>query len=246
VAKRQGIWAELQRERARQARQRQQQLREFQRAEARSFRDAAKAERERQRLAAGDERERKKLYVEHRKAEAAAMAEDVRARVAGLGGLLKAGIRDRPVVTFASLRRTDTYPAFDAGPLGRPAPPPLWEHFAPEAPSGLGKVFGGAGRFERQLDSARARYTQAVERYQATEAARQQHLAAQRATYDGDAAAFGRAQCRSRPVPAGLPGRGPGGGRKVLHPRPGLVRISRGIPVPDTHRIPARPEGSRH
>jgi hypothetical protein len=49
------------------------------------------------------------------------MAEDVRARVAELGGLLKAGIRDRPVVTFASLKRAGSYPAFDAGPLGRPA-----------------------------------------------------------------------------------------------------------------------------
>ena len=59
------------------------------------------------------------------------MAEDVRARLAELDGLLKAGIRDRPVVTFASLRRTGTYPAFDAGQLGKPLPPPQWEHFAP-------------------------------------------------------------------------------------------------------------------
>jgi restriction system protein len=190
MAKRQGIWAELQRERARQARARQQQSREFQRAQARAVRDAAKAERDRQRQAAVDERERRKLYVEDRKAEAAAMAEEVRARVAELGGLLKAGIRDRPVVTFASLRRAGTYPAFDAGPLGRPAPPPLWEKFVPEAPSGLGKVFGGAGRFERQLDSARAEYAQAVERYTAAEADRQEQLAGLRAGHVAAAAAF--------------------------------------------------------
>ena len=103
VAKRQGIWAEIQRERARQARIRQQQFREFRRAEARAVRETAKAERDRQRQAAVDERERKKLYVEDRKAEAAAMAEDVRARLAELDGLLKAGLRDRPVVTFASI-----------------------------------------------------------------------------------------------------------------------------------------------
>ncbi len=250
MAKRQGIWAELQRERARQARSRQQQLREFQRAEARAFRDAAKAERDRQRLAAVDERERKKLYVEDRKAEAAAMAEDVRARVAELGGLLKAGIRDRPVVTFAALRRTGTYPPFDAGPLGRPVPPPLWEHFVPEAPSGLGKVFGGAGRFERQLDSARADYAQAVERYKAAEAGRQQQLAAQRAAYDAAAAAFTAAVAEhnagvdqfQRDCRAGEPE----AVAKVLHPRPGLIRISGGVPAPDTHRVPARPEGSRH
>ena len=55
-----------------------------------------------------------------------------------------------------------------------------------------------------------------------------------------------RAQCRRRPVPAGLPGRGPGGGRKVLHSRPGFVTVSGGVPVRDAHRVPARPEGSRH
>jgi hypothetical protein len=46
------------------------------------------------------------------------MAEDVRGRLDELDELLKAGIRDRPVVTFASLRRRDAYPAFDAGRLG--------------------------------------------------------------------------------------------------------------------------------
>jgi restriction system protein len=193
VAKRQGIWAEIQRERARQARARQQQLREFQRAEARAAREAAKAERDRRRQAAVDERERRKLYVEDRKAEAAAMAEDVRARLAELNGLLRAGLRDRPVVTFGDLRQAATYPAFDAGPLGRPVPPPLWEDFAPPEPSGLGKAFGGAGRFERQLDSARADYARAVERYSAAEAERRRQLEGQRAAYDAGAAAFAAA-----------------------------------------------------
>jgi restriction system protein len=193
VAKRQAIWADIQRERARQARVRQQQFREFQRAQARAVREAAKAERDRQRQGVVDERERKQLYVEDRKAEAAAMAEDVRARLAELGGLLRAGLRDRPVVTFGDLRQTATYPAFDAGPLGRPVPPPRWEDFAPQEPSGLGKLFGDAGRFERQLDSARADYARAVERYTAAEAERRQQLAGQRAAYDAGAAAFAAA-----------------------------------------------------
>ena len=193
VAKRPTIWADIQRERARQARVRQQQLREFQRAEARAAREAAKAERDRHRQAVGDEQERKKLYVEDRKAEAAAIGEDVRARLAELNGLLRAGLRDRPVVTFADLRQTATYPAFDAGPLGRPVPPPRWEDFAPPEPSGLGKVFGGAGRLQRQVDSARADYAVAVERYSAAEAERRQQLAGQRAAYDAGAVAFAAA-----------------------------------------------------
>jgi restriction system protein len=191
VAKRQGLWAEIQRERAaRQERIRQREFREFQRAEAWTVREAAKAERDRKRQAATGERVRKKLYVEDRKAEAAAMAEDVSGRLAELDGLLKAGIRDRPVVTFASLRRTDTYPAFDAGQLGEPLPPPIWEQFAQAPPSGLGKIFGGGGRFDRQADSTRAAYARAVEQHTAEEADRHRQLAEQRAAYDAAAAAF--------------------------------------------------------
>ena len=194
VAKRHGLWAEIQRERARQQRNRQREFHEFQRAETRAVREADKAERDRKRQTAADERERKRLYVEDRKAEAAAMAEDVQARLAELDGLLKAGIRDQPVVTFGSLRRTDTYPAFDAGQLAKPLPPPLWEHFAPASPSGLGKVFGGTGRLEKQLVSARAAYAQAVEHYTAAEADRRRQLAEQRAAYDAAATAFAVAE----------------------------------------------------
>jgi restriction system protein len=191
VAKRHGLWAEIQRERARQERVRQREFREFQRGQALAARESAKAERDRKRQAAADERERRKLYIEDRKAEAAALAEDVLARLAELDGLLTAGIRDRPVVTFASLRRTDIYPPFDAGPLGEPLPLPVWEDFAPAPPSGLGKVLGGTGRFERQLDCARRAYAQAVEQHTAAEAERCRQLAAQRAAYDAAAAAFG-------------------------------------------------------
>jgi restriction system protein len=193
VAKRHGLWAEIQRERARQQRIRQRESREFQRAETQAAREADKAERDRKRQAAADERERKRLYIEDRKAEAAAMADDVRARLAELDGLLNAGIRDQPVVTFASLRRTDSHPAFDAGQLARRLPPPLWEQFEPATPSGLGKVFGGAGRLEKQLASARAAYVRAVEHYTAAEAGRQRQLAEQRAAHDAAAAAFAAA-----------------------------------------------------
>jgi len=160
-------------------------------AEARAISGAAKAERDRKRQAAAGERERRKLYIEDRKAEAEAMAEDVRGRLAELDGLLKAGLRDRPVVTFASLRRRDAYPAFDAGGLGEPLPPPQWA--PPARPSGLGKVFGGGGRFERQLESARAAYARDVEQHTAAEADRRRQLAGQRAAYDEAAAAFAAA-----------------------------------------------------
>jgi restriction system protein len=186
-------WADIQRERARQVRARQQAYREYQQAQAQAAREAAQAERDRRRQAAADEHERRQLYFEDRTAEAAAMAEGARARLAELDGLLKAGLRDRPLVTFASLRRTDNYPAFDAGRLAAPPARPLWEHFAPEPPSGRGKLFGGADRFERELEAARADYAQALDRYTAAENGRQQQLAAQRAAHNAAAAAFAAA-----------------------------------------------------
>jgi restriction system protein len=190
VAKRQGLWAEIQRERAQRERTRQREFREFQQAQSRAARETAKAERDGKRRAAVDERERKKLYVEERKAEAEDMAEDVRARLTELDGLLKASVRDRPVLTFASLKRNDTYPAFDAGQLGRALPPPLWEDFAPPPPSGLGKIFGSGDRAQKQLDNARAAYARAIEEHTASEGNRYRQLAEQRAVYDAAAGTF--------------------------------------------------------
>ena len=156
-------------------------------------REAAKAERDGKRQAAASERERKKLYIEDRKAEAAAIAAYVSARLAELDELLRAGIRDRPVVTFASLRRTGDYPPFNPGLLGEPLPAPAWEDFAPAPPSGMGKILGGTGRLERQLDSARTAYAQAAGQHTAAEAGHCRQLAAQRAAYDAAAAAFAAA-----------------------------------------------------
>jgi restriction system protein len=190
VVKRQGLWAEIQRDRAQRERARQREFREFKQGQARAAREAAKAERDGKRQAAADDRERRKLYVEDRKAEAEDMAEDVRARLAELDGLLKAGVRDRPVITFASLKRNDGYPAFDAGHLGRALPPPLWEDVAPAPPSGLGKIFRGGDRFQQQLDNARAGYAEAIEKHAAAEAERRRQLAGHRAAYDAAAAAF--------------------------------------------------------
>jgi restriction system protein len=194
VARQQEVWAEAQRERARQARDREQERRESQRAQARAARAADWAERDRKLLAA-DERVRKIFYIEDRMAEAAAMARDVRARLAELDGVLKAGLRDRPVLTFASLRRTDRFPAFDAGRLGAPLTAPQWEHFVPEEPAERGRFFGGTARarFEQQLDSARAAYAEARERYEAAEDGRRRQFAEQRAAYDAAAAAFAAA-----------------------------------------------------
>ena len=65
-----GLWAEIQRERARQQRLRDQELRAFRQAEERAQRERVKAQKAAARKAAADLKEAKRLYLEERKAEA--------------------------------------------------------------------------------------------------------------------------------------------------------------------------------
>ncbi len=63
--------------------------------QAKTARDRDQARRAARRHAAASERERKRLYAEDRKAEAAAMAAGLQARVGELDSVLTAGIEDR-------------------------------------------------------------------------------------------------------------------------------------------------------
>jgi restriction system protein len=117
------------------------------------------------------------------------MVSDLQARVAELDSVLVAGIRPVPAVTFASLKQSPAFPAFNAGGLDRPAPQPQWEQFAPAPPSGLGKLFGGSGRHERQQAIAREAYDQARAQHAASEADRLRRLAERRGEYERQAAA---------------------------------------------------------
>ena len=152
MARSRGLWAELQREQARRQRQRQQSLRVEAQAAARARREYQQAAARQATTAAN---ERKRLYLEARKAEAASMTSDLQARVAELDSVLSAGVRQRPLVTFASLKRAPSYPPFDAGGLERPLPAPRWEQFAPPPPGRLGKLLGGRARCEHEETAAR-------------------------------------------------------------------------------------------
>jgi hypothetical protein len=142
-----------------------------------------------------DAKERKRLYPEARKAEAASMTSGVQTRVAELDSVLNAGVRQRPLVTFPSLKRAPSYPPFDAGGLDRPLPGPRWEQFAPPPPSGLGRLLGGAARYEREETAARAAFEAEQQRHAMADAERRRKLAGLRAAYDqGAAEALGATQ----------------------------------------------------
>ncbi len=171
-----GLWAEIQRERARQQRLRDQEFRAFQQAEERAQRERVKAQKAAARKAAADLTEAKRLYREDRKAEAEEMSRTLQDRVTELDGVLTAGIRTGPLITFRSLKRQETYPPFDAGPLGEPLPLPLWEQFALDPPSGFRRRVGST-RYAREEHEARAAFDGARRRHAAAEMRRHEQLA---------------------------------------------------------------------
>ena len=110
MAKRQSLWAELQRERANRQRRERRELLAAQRWEVKQTREYEQAQRAAGRQVAANDRERKRLYIEDRKAEAAAMAADMQDRIAELDSLLKAGLHQGPGVSFASLKHSVQMP----------------------------------------------------------------------------------------------------------------------------------------
>jgi restriction system protein len=191
VARRRGLWAELQRERAYRQRLEQQARREAERREAKEARARDQAERAAIRQAIADERERNRLYFEDRKAEAEAMAADLQNRIAELESVLTDGIHWRPTVSFASFKRTVDMPPFDPGGLDRPLAEPQWEQFAPRAPGWMGWIlwiFGGSARYAHKEDAARELYAQACARHAAAQSDRYRQLVERRSEYDRQAA----------------------------------------------------------
>jgi restriction system protein len=193
ASRRGGLWAELQRERANRQRLELQAHRASERAVLKAAREREQARRAALRQAAANERERKRLYIEDRKAEAAAMASDLQARVADLDSVLANGLRHAPAITFSSLKRRDEVRAFDPGGLDSPSPEPQWAQFAPRPPNAVGRMFGGGARHSREEAAARAAYEGECARHAATESDRLRQLAARRQAYDQQAAAAAKA-----------------------------------------------------
>jgi restriction system protein len=182
-----GLWAEIQRERARQQRFRDQEFRALRQAEERAERERVKAQKAAARKAAVDLKEAKRLYLEDRRAEAAEMAQLLENRVNELDNVLTVGVRTAPLVTFRSLKRPETYPRFEPGPLGNSLPPPQWEQFAPDPPGGFRRRVGSA-RYAREEQEARSAFDGACRRHAAAEIGRREQLAKRREAYQAASA----------------------------------------------------------
>lgn len=189
ASRRGGLWAELQRERANGQRLELQARRAAERSATKSAREREQARRAAARQAAANEKERKRLYIEDRKAEAAAMAADLQARVAELDLVLAGGLRQESGITFSSLKHKTEVPVFDPGGLDTPLAEPQWAQFAPRPPRAVGRMFGGGARYSQEEAAARAAYETECARHSAAEVDRLRRLAARRQAYDRQVAA---------------------------------------------------------
>lgn len=167
-----------------------QQVHALQRTQAYAYRqhqqlawEAENARQAAERAAAEDERQRKRLYAEARVAKVAAANANIRSRLEELEGLLAETLAVDDHIDLNRLKRSATPPPFDPGNLATALPPPKWQDFAPQAPAGLGKMFGGEARHQQQLAEAQQAFEQAKVKHEAAEAQRRQRLAAAEQRY---------------------------------------------------------------
>ncbi|MFD4671912.1 restriction endonuclease [Lentzea sp. NPDC058450] len=196
MARRTGIFVQMQRDFARQQRERQRAeaayVRQQQQAHREALRTAAAERRYAEQLAKADarartemEKQRKLAHVESQQALVDQYNADLTATVAEMESLLAATLEVDDYVDFESLKRTTVHPPFQPGALAQavarpvmerlPARP-VFEQFAPQAPTGLSKLFSGKS-YERDLAGAQRQFAFADQQWQQHVAAAQQRQA---------------------------------------------------------------------
>jgi restriction system protein len=199
-----GIFVEIQREIARQQRERQRANAAYVRAQNQARIAVERAEREAMRTAAvavrladqqarsdararaEAEKKHKQAYVEAQQATVAQKNADLNAAISELEQLLEATHSVDDYVDFETLKKDLRHSPFDPGPLGRSVPRPVlealpvepnFEKFAPIPPAGFAKFFGGKSKYEKAMASARQEFEQSHLQWQRYVGAARQKLA---------------------------------------------------------------------
>jgi restriction system protein len=81
-------------------------------------------------------------------------------------------------LSFDQLKVKAAIPRFDPGAFADAGRAPEWTSYAPTEPGALARIFGGAGRYQKQLADAQEMFDSAVSAYREQEAARLTALAA--------------------------------------------------------------------
>ena len=147
-------------------------------------REAERQTREAARFAKEQEKARQAKHLADQQRATQAKTDAVARQVADLEAILPNALSRRPL-SFDDLKASAPHPAFDPGPLGVATQSPNWERYAPPAPSGLARFFGGASRYQQQFAQAKARFDADVASHERSEGQREQALAAAHAQRSG-------------------------------------------------------------
>ena len=173
MARRRGFFAELQYQNQLAARERAQAERAYARAHAAAVREAEQAQRRAERAAVAAarasaaeqkvaEREAKRLHEESRLAEVEALNTELAETADELESILSATLTVDDFVDLEDLRVSASHPPFPRADLEVPSPavvpasaPPEPVFVEPEAPKGLGSMFGGKKKHAAAVAQAR-------------------------------------------------------------------------------------------
>jgi restriction system protein len=184
MARKKSLWSELQRERERRAQAARAQERANRQLVSQMIQDAERSERRAARADAAERRRQEQLAHEAGAAAAREMKAQLEGQVAELRTLLTSVLTSPPQLSFAGLKQSAVAAPFDPGGLGQPLPVPVWEDFAPPAPSALAGLIGGKARHARAQEAARAALEQAIAEHGLAEKKRARQLQEAREAHD--------------------------------------------------------------
>jgi restriction system protein len=139
-------------------------------------REAERVARERARLEKDAEKRRKERHAQSQQIRTDRKIAEIDRCIRQLDLVLADALPTRPL-SFEDLRVAAQVPPFEPGHLAVFEPPPDWVAYAPPAPGALGRVFGGASRYERAVAEAQQRYDIVLAEHQRRESRRRDALA---------------------------------------------------------------------
>ncbi|SOC47223.1 restriction system protein [Blastococcus aggregatus] len=216
MARRRGFFAEISHQAAVAEKNRQRAQAAATKEQARRQREAERLqqqlERARTRQFIMTEKEEKQLHIAAREAEVERLNGELAMQLADIDNVLTATLEVDDYVDLEDLRKKAKHPRFESrhsSPIPAPAPietPPEPVYVEPDAPRGVGAVFGGKKKHAEAVAAAQAAFAQAHQQWQQAAAAvpmqqlsqlaehkqaedaRQANLATDRARYDAECA----------------------------------------------------------
>ncbi|GAY11430.1 putative tellurium resistance protein [Pseudonocardia sp. N23] len=113
---------------------------------------------------------------------------DLEAEVAALEGVLASTLDVDDFLDLETLKQPLVLPQFDPSVAGAVRPAPRLEEFLPDAPSGLGRAFGGAARHQERVQQAQAAFGRAAAAHQVQLQAHGREFEAVRRRHDAEVA----------------------------------------------------------